>query len=137
MAAVVDLAGELAEHLVGLREAADYLARVAGGRGRAASTRRRLGKALPGEAKMMRDQLLARAGLLPIVERYRAKRSRDALDFADQVALAARLAGAFPDVGAARAGALPGGAARRVPGHQRGPAGAAAPAVRGAREPSR
>ena len=49
----------------------------------------------------MREQLRARAGVLPMVERYlRLKRERDAMDFADQMALAARLAMTFPDIGA-------------------------------------
>ena len=40
--------------------------------------------------------------MLPLVRAYLdLKRSRDALDFADQMALAARLARSFPDIGAA------------------------------------
>ena len=39
--------------------------------------------------------------MLPMVERYLAlKRERDAMDFADQMALAARLATRFDDIGA-------------------------------------
>ena len=61
------------------------------------------------------------------------KRSRDAMDFADQMALAARLAAVGAAVGATERAAVPGGAARRVPGHLRGAAAAAAVAVRGSR----
>ena len=46
--------------------------------------------------------LRARRAVLPLVARYLdLKRSRDALDFSDQMALAARLARSFPDIGAA------------------------------------
>ncbi|GAA4720105.1 ATP-dependent DNA helicase [Pedococcus ginsenosidimutans] len=99
-AAVVDLAGEMAEHLVTPAQVRDHLevvlaslAALPPGASRA--------KDLPGEAKKMRDALRARAGVLPMVERYLdLKRKRDAMDFADQMALAARLALTFPDIGA-------------------------------------
>ena len=43
--------------------------------------------------------------VLAVVEDFqRLKRGRDAMDFADQVALAARLARTFPDIGAAERG---------------------------------
>ena len=46
--------------------------------------------------------LRERRAVLPLVERYHElKRSRDAMDFADQVALAARIATTVPQVGAA------------------------------------
>jgi DNA helicase-2/ATP-dependent DNA helicase PcrA len=49
----------------------------------------------------MRGTLRARRALLPVVDAFGSlKRSRDAVDFADQVALAARLAVGFPDIGA-------------------------------------
>ncbi len=99
-AAVVDLAGELAEHLVTPGDVTAYLSRVASavaalppGSSRATD--------LPKESKAMRTALRARAGVLPMVQRYAdLKRSRDAMDFADQMALAARLAMSFPDIGA-------------------------------------
>ncbi|KRE54995.1 ATP-dependent DNA helicase [Phycicoccus sp. Soil748] len=99
-AAVVDLAGEMAEHLVTpaqvrehLEEVLASLAALPPGTSRA--------KDLPGEARKMRDALRARAGVLPMVERYLdLKRQRDAMDFSDQMALAARLAMTFPDIGA-------------------------------------
>jgi DNA helicase II / ATP-dependent DNA helicase PcrA len=98
-AAVVDLAGEMAEHLVTpaqvrehIQTVLDSLAALPPGASRA--------KDLPGEAKKMREALRARAGVLPMVERYLAlKRERDAMDFADQMALAAQLAMTFEDIG--------------------------------------
>ena len=98
-AAVVDLAGEMAEHLVTPAQVLEHietvlasLAALPPGASRA--------KDLPGEAKKMREALKARAGVLPMVERYLAlKRQRDAMDFADQMALAAQLAMTFPDIG--------------------------------------
>ena len=130
--AVVDLAGELAEHLVD----ADG-ARRAPRRGRRAPSRR-----VPkGEGTRKRPHPCATCvGVLRAarrrscrsLERYHdLKRSRDAMDFADQMALAARHRHRrSPQVGAAERGAVQGGAPRRVPGHLRGPAAAAARAVR-------
>lgn len=99
IAAVVDLAGEMAEHLRSPREVRDYLLDVVEhasslpGAGRV--------KGLSQEDKKMLDVLRARADLMPIVERYQElKRSRVSLDFADQMAIAARLAQHHPDVGA-------------------------------------
>jgi DNA helicase-2/ATP-dependent DNA helicase PcrA len=100
-AAVVDLAGEMAEHLVGVGDVAAYLHRVLDSLAALPPHAGARGKDLPGEVKKMREQLRARAGVLPMVERYIAlKRSRDAMDFADQMALAARLAMTFEDIGA-------------------------------------
>jgi ATP-dependent DNA helicase UvrD/PcrA len=98
-AAVVDLAGEMAEHLVTPAEVTAYLHRVdaalallppGGSRARD----------LPPETRAMRAALRARAGVMPMVQRYLAlKRQRDSMDFADQMAIAARLAATFPDIG--------------------------------------
>ncbi|HEV7196199.1 MAG TPA: ATP-dependent DNA helicase, partial [Pedococcus sp.] len=99
-AAVVDLAGEMSEHLVAPGDVAAYLDEVLHALA-ALSPGSSRGKDLPGEVKKMREQLRARAGVLPMVERYlNLKRARDAMDFADQMALAARLAMTFPDIGA-------------------------------------
>jgi len=95
--AVVSLAGEMAEHLLDPENLAHYIddfeARVSAlprGASRA--------KLLP-----IRDVLAAlqnRRGILPMVRRYLdLKRERDALDFSDQMALAARLASGFPQIG--------------------------------------
>lgn len=99
-AAVVDLAGEMAEHLVDVGDVAAYLDRVLASLAALPPHDGARGKDLPGEVKKMREQLLARAGVLPMVERYLTlKRTRDAMDFADQMALAAKLAIGFDDIG--------------------------------------
>ncbi|WP_035902716.1 ATP-dependent DNA helicase [Knoellia subterranea] len=97
-AAVVDLAGEMAEHLQTPETVAAHLDRVISHleqmeRG---ETRRRNHPA----ATELTNLRLRRA-VLPIVGRYaELKRQRDAMDFADQMALAARLAMEFDDIGA-------------------------------------
>jgi DNA helicase-2/ATP-dependent DNA helicase PcrA len=99
-AAVVDLAGEMAEHLLTAREVGDYLARVDAALSALPKGASRA-KDLPAETRKVRDALRERAAVLPMVERYLAlKRERDAMDFADQMALAARLATRFDDIGA-------------------------------------
>ena len=100
-AAVLMLAGELAEHLrtpddvaaVGewLAEQAAALPGTARGRGR-----------LPGPVRKILDCQRTREQLLPMVAGYaRAKAEREVIDHGDQVALAARIAVAHPAVGAA------------------------------------
>ncbi|HET7399606.1 MAG TPA: ATP-dependent DNA helicase [Intrasporangium sp.] len=95
---VMSLAGEMAEHLLTPDDVTAYLDEVLG-----------TVAALPdgegtGSLTPVRDLLQAlgeRRAVLPIVRRYlELKRSRDSLDFADQMALAARLAAATPHVGA-------------------------------------
>ena len=88
--AVVEIAGELAEHLLTPEDMARYvdqvlaeLAAVPPGQGRRSAH----------PLRKVVEALAARRALLPMVCRYlELKRSRDALDFADQMALAARLA---------------------------------------------
>ncbi|WP_153398330.1 ATP-dependent helicase [Ornithinicoccus halotolerans] len=97
--AVLSVSGELAEHLVTEDEAESFLldlaARVENLPGRDHAKPKVVGRRT---AAQLRD--LAR--VYPLVRRYRqAKRGREALDFADQVALAARLARDVPDVGRA------------------------------------
>ena len=95
--AVMALAGEMAEHLLGPDDVAAHLDEVIS----------RLDALPDGEGRgsltPVRDLLLVlreRRAVVPIVERYLSlKRERDALDFADQMALAARLAETVPDVG--------------------------------------
>jgi DNA helicase-2/ATP-dependent DNA helicase PcrA len=94
-AAVLELAGDLSEHL---REPADVLAV---GRWLTAEH-----DALPGRITAAVRKILAtqraREHLLPLVERYAAaKAAREVLDHGDQVALAARIAAAHPEVGVA------------------------------------
>ena len=98
--AVVDLAAEMAEHLVGVDDVARHLDEVITALQEVPSgtTTRRT---LPSEIRDAITVLRERRAILPLVERYRhLKRERDALDFADQVALAARIATTVPEVGA-------------------------------------
>jgi DNA helicase-2/ATP-dependent DNA helicase PcrA len=94
--AVLGLSGELGEHLVEPSEAVAYLDRLAA----------RL-EHLPHEGRPLKvgaataEDLRVQALVYPLVERYRqAKAARGALDFGDQMALAARLARDVPEVGA-------------------------------------
>ena len=101
--AVVDLAGEMAEHLVDadtlaahLDEVVATLEAVPKGDG----TRKR-SHPMRGVVGVLRE----RAAVVPLVRSYHElKRSRDAMDFADQMALAARIATTVPQVGAAERG---------------------------------
>jgi DNA helicase-2/ATP-dependent DNA helicase PcrA len=97
--AVVDLAGEMAEHLLEPRDLAllvdRFEARVSG-LPKGASRARDLPKVVADAMTVLK----ARRQVLPLVDAYiELKRSRDALDFADQMALAARLSQGFPDIG--------------------------------------
>lgn len=97
--AVLTLSGELAEHLVEPRAAQQLLERYAE-RSSGLPGRNQGKKTVDGArlANALREQLL----VYPLVERYRAlKRERGALDFADQMALAAGLAREIPQVGSA------------------------------------
>ncbi|HEY5247458.1 MAG TPA: ATP-dependent helicase, partial [Dermatophilaceae bacterium] len=97
--AVVDLAGEMAEHLLVPADLSSLIdrfeARVVGlpkGASRA--------RLLPRVVAEAMTALKARRQVLPLVDAYVSlKRSRDALDFADQMALAATLAQRFADIG--------------------------------------
>ena len=96
--AVLSLSGELAEHLVETGPARElvehYAARLAGLPGRDHKKPLKVAADIAGD-------LVDQARVYPLVERYRElKRARGALDFADQMALAARLAAALPAVGA-------------------------------------
>ncbi len=102
-AAVLDLAGECAEHLVGVDDVDAWLGhRIAalvslpyGG----APTRRSSGGALRAPVERLVRGLGARRQILPVVAAYqRVKRERDSLDFGDQVALAAQLAMTVPEL---------------------------------------
>ncbi|HLH81871.1 MAG TPA: ATP-dependent DNA helicase [Trebonia sp.] len=97
-AAVLQLAGDLAEHLrepSDVIEVGDWLAmRQAALRGR-----------LPAGVRKIIESQRAREQLLPLVSRYAAaKAAREVLDHGDQVALAARIAARHPEVGAAERG---------------------------------
>lgn len=98
--AVLSLSGELAEHLCTPDALADHLGRLLSdwdrlpdGEGRKASL-----KPVLDALGVLRQ----RQALVPLILDYqRAKRAGESLDFADQMSLAARIAGAFPDVGRA------------------------------------
>ncbi len=92
--AVIALSGALDEHLLDPAGADDVLARVE------RALDRPLAGTVPVEVRAVVASLGARRRLLPLVEAYRAaKRSSAAIDYGDQVALAARLAREVPDVG--------------------------------------
>ncbi len=94
-AAVLELAGDLAEHL---RDTGNV---VAVGRWLTAELEALPGRA-PGSVRKIMETQRAREQLLPLVERYAAaKAAREVLDHGDQVALAARIASQHPEVGAA------------------------------------
>jgi DNA helicase-2/ATP-dependent DNA helicase PcrA len=97
-AQVLSLAGELGEHLVGVKELGEYtgwLCDVIENAPRAKGQR-------PGLPMKLTDVVEAqrfRLALLPLIEGYQhRKRSEGALDFADQMSLAARLAGSHAEV---------------------------------------
>jgi DNA helicase-2/ATP-dependent DNA helicase PcrA len=94
-AAVLDLAGDLAEHL---KSSAD-VRRV--GEWLDAEAVRWPGRVLAGVRKVLESQR-TREQLLPLVDHYAAaKRAREVLDHGDQVRIAAQIAMRHPEVGAA------------------------------------
>jgi len=94
-AAVLELAGDLAEHL---RDTSDV---TAVGRWLTAEQDALPGRITASVRKIISTQR-AREQLLPLVTRYAAaKAAREVLDHGDQVALAARIASRHPEVGAA------------------------------------
>jgi DNA helicase-2/ATP-dependent DNA helicase PcrA len=96
-AAVIQLAGDLAEHL---REPADVT-----GVGEWLATRYAALPRKTAAAKKILDSQRAREQLLPLVSRYAtAKAAREVLDHGDQMALAARIATRHPQVGVAERG---------------------------------
>jgi ATP-dependent DNA helicase UvrD/PcrA len=102
---VLDLAGELAEHLVEpdeLRRWTDELrTRVMVKPRRSASGRGVAGEPYA-EVRRLLERAAARVALLPLVDRYRrAKQDARAIDFGDQMAIAARVADRFAEVGRA------------------------------------
>ncbi|HEY2205264.1 MAG TPA: ATP-dependent DNA helicase [Pseudonocardia sp.] len=94
------LSGELGEHLVEpdqLRAHAEAFVTLVENAPKAPRQR----AALSQEFQKMADAQRLRVTLLPLVEEFAArKRSERAMDFADQMAVAARIAAAHPDVGA-------------------------------------
>nr|WP_308258474.1 UvrD-helicase domain-containing protein [Saccharothrix obliqua] len=92
------LAGELGEHLVeptDLRKHAEWLTTVIESAPKTARQR----DALPEKLKDVINAQQLRVHLLPLLEAYQARKRREAaMDFADQMSLAARLAENHPEV---------------------------------------
>ena len=123
---VLDLDGELSEHLASSADVRAFDARIIAEVEALASTSKPVQAVL--EAA---EQARARDELLGLVDRYRErKRALDLVDFGDQVALAAEIARLRPEVGQGERSRFADGLPRRVPGHRRRPARAALVAVR-------
>jgi DNA helicase-2/ATP-dependent DNA helicase PcrA len=121
-AAVLDLSGELAEHLRGpddVRGVGEWLAAradevLASGRGTQRGVTQRgvvqrsvtqRGAVLPAPVLKILGCQRVREQMLPLVAAYRsAKAAREVMDYGDQMALAARIAERHPEVGAAERG---------------------------------
>ncbi|WP_033440185.1 ATP-dependent helicase [Saccharothrix sp. NRRL B-16314] len=92
------LAGELGEHLVeptALREHAEWLCNVI----ESAPKTKRQGDGLPQSLQAVINAQRLRVNLLPLLAAYQARKRREAaMDFADQMSLAARLASEHPEV---------------------------------------
>ena len=102
---VLDLAGELAEHLVepdALRRWTEDLRNQVLAKPRRSASGRGVAGEPYAEVRKLLDRSAARVALLPLVERYaRAKRDARAMDFGDQMAIAAQGADRFGEVGRA------------------------------------
>ncbi|WP_438386948.1 ATP-dependent helicase [Actinopolyspora saharensis] len=97
---LLSLAGELAEHLVEPERVREHAERMASLVENAPPEKRQRAK-LPQELQRVVAAQRLRAALLPLVEAYTArKRGEAAMDFADQMSLAARLAAEHPEVAA-------------------------------------
>jgi DNA helicase II / ATP-dependent DNA helicase PcrA len=97
--AVMHLSGELAEHLVESSQVSAWLERQADA---LVTLPGRDGKKATRHGAETAALLRTKALVVPLVQAYAAaKQARSALDFADQMALAARLARDLPTVGAA------------------------------------
>jgi DNA helicase II / ATP-dependent DNA helicase PcrA len=98
-AAVLDLSGELAEHL---RGPADVLGVGEWLAARWEEIQQAQPSRLPAPVRKILDSQRVREQLLPLVAAYAAaKASREVMDYGDQMALAARIARRHPEVGAA------------------------------------
>jgi DNA helicase-2/ATP-dependent DNA helicase PcrA len=100
VAAVLDLAGALAEHLLTPSEAATQIERLADLLVEKDPATSGTNRSLPRpDVRRTIASLRARAGLMAVVEAFgRRKQDIGVLDFADQVALACRIAREVPDV---------------------------------------
>ncbi|GAA5024403.1 ATP-dependent DNA helicase [Actinopolymorpha pittospori] len=97
--AILALHGEMSGHLVSAEQVADHTARLVA----EVSTKppvARTKKPMYSDVREALARQQARLQLLPLVRAFAAeKRRREAVDFADQAALAAELAERFPEVG--------------------------------------
>jgi DNA helicase-2/ATP-dependent DNA helicase PcrA len=98
--AVLRMSAECAEHLVGLEQLEAYLDHL-GDRIEALPTGSvRGGGAHPAAVRSLLTAVRTRRQIVPLVRAYAERKlAREALDFGDQLALAARLAERFPDIG--------------------------------------
>ncbi len=98
--AVLRMSAECAEHLVGLADLAAYLDDL-GDRIEALPTGSSRGTgAHPPPVRTLLSAVRTRRQIVPLVRAYAERKlAREALDFGDQLALAARLAEQFPDIG--------------------------------------
>ena len=95
---LLDLSGELAEHLVTPDRLRAWTASLEAAVAALPSAPRY--KQPSAEIRKMLDKAAERVALLPLVHRYEnAKRETSAMDFGDQMSLAARIAERFPEVG--------------------------------------
>jgi DNA helicase II / ATP-dependent DNA helicase PcrA len=95
---LLDLSGELSEHLVTPDQLRAWTASFAAAVAALPSAPRY--KQPSAEVRRMLDRAAERVALLPLVHRYEnAKRETSAMDFGDQMSLAARIAERFPEVG--------------------------------------
>jgi DNA helicase II / ATP-dependent DNA helicase PcrA len=97
--AVLALAGELAEHLATPDQVREFTADLDA---RIRALPRGSGQRgdYPAKVRQLLDRMAGRVELLPLVEQYQArKRGRDAMDFGDQMSLAATIADRFAEVG--------------------------------------
>ena len=96
-AAVIELAGQLAEHLRTPQDVIEVGAWLH--RSQAAVAIGKLGK-LPARVRAVLNCHRARAQLLPMVAAFAAaKGAKEVMDYADQMSIAARIAAAHPEVG--------------------------------------
>ncbi len=102
---VLDLAGELAEHLVEpdeLRRWTDELRTAVLAKPRRSASGRGVAGEPYADVRKLLERAAARVALLPLVDRYtRAKQDARAIDFGDQMSIAARVADRFAEVGRA------------------------------------
>jgi len=100
---LLDLAEEMGEHFVVPEELRRYTERLVADVEALPGSSRKTG--VYAKVRGALDRQLARLQLLPLVEQYtRSKRATEAMDYGDQMGVAARLAQAVPEIGQAERG---------------------------------